>query len=97
MMDQIGQFFYDYRVQFIIGFVIALIIAIMKTALRNLFKKLWELIFPPPDKIKEEDRKLRAHFEELKREAEPVISFALGLGNRYGKIVTHEKSVVSIF
>lgn len=37
-------------------------------------------------KIAEQDTKLRAHFEDLKREAEPVISLASNLVERYGKI-----------
>lgn len=45
----------------------------------------------------EQDRKLRAHFEELRKEAEPVISFARDLDNVYGKIGIHEKRVASIF
>ena len=45
----------------------------------------------------EEDRKLRVHFKELKKEAEPVISFAGDLGNVYGKIDIHERRVVNIF
>ena len=89
VMAQIGQFFCDYRVQFIITFVIALIIAIIMTPLGNLFRKLWEPIFPSPDKKKEEYRKLRVHFEELKKEAEPVISFARDLDNYYGRIGIH--------
>lgn len=66
MMDQLWQFFYDYRVEFIVAFVVALIILIIMTPLHNLFRKLWELIFPPADKKKEQDRKLRTHFEYLK-------------------------------
>lgn len=70
----------------VIGIAIAVIIPLVAAWIERRHRKKTE-----------EDRKLRVHFEELKKEAEPVISFALGLGNRYGKIVTHEKSVVSIF
>lgn len=96
VMDQIGQFFYDYRVQFIIGIVIALIIVIMKTALRNLFKKLWELIFPPPDKIKEEDRKLKAHFEQLKKEGEDLLSLVRSLVEKDMRIVAVDTSAAEL-
>jgi len=48
-------------------------------------------------KYTEQDRKLRTHFEELRKEAEPVISFARGLGNDYGRIGIHEKRDVGIF
>jgi len=44
----------------------------------------------------EEDRKLRVHFNELKKEAEPVISFAHNLVNVYAKIGINERRVVSI-
>jgi hypothetical protein len=45
----------------------------------------------------EQDRRLKTHFEELRKEAAPVISFALDLYEDYGKIGINEKRVVSIF
>ena len=45
----------------------------------------------------EQDRRLKTHFEELKKEAEPVRSFAHNLVNVYGKVGINEKRVVSIF
>jgi hypothetical protein len=45
----------------------------------------------------EQDRRLKKHFEELKKEAVPVISFARDLYDDYGKIGINERHVVSIF
>jgi hypothetical protein len=45
----------------------------------------------------EQGRRLKTHFEELKKEAAPVISFTRDLYEDYGKIGIHEKRVVSIF
>jgi len=45
----------------------------------------------------EQGRRLKTHFEELEREAAPVISFARDLCEDYGRIGIHEKRVVSIF
>lgn len=44
----------------------------------------------------EQDRRLKKHFQELKKEAAPVISFARDLCEDYGEIGISKKHVVSI-
>jgi len=43
-------------------------------------------------KSAERDRNLREHFEDLLREAEPVISLASGVGQQAGKVVATDRS-----
>ena len=69
----------------VIGIAIAVIIPLVAAWVERRHRKKTE-----------EDRKLRVHFEELKKEAESVTSFAHNLANLYGKIGINERRVVSI-
>ena len=43
----------------------------------------------------EQDRKLRAHFEELRREAQEIVRIMSRVTERYGKIVSHSQAIYS--
>jgi hypothetical protein len=82
------------------GFGQQLVIAISATVIAGLV--IWMLLFPVrhfvtrhlEDKRKQ-DKKLKIHFEELKREAQEIIRIISRVTENYGKIVSHSQAIYS--
>ena len=98
MIDQIWQFIYPNKEAFIIGLIVAAVVTLVFVLFRNIFKKIWELIFQNPEKKRRQDEKLQEHFRDIKEEALAIITPCSSLSEWYGAVLLNQtpETLVSI-